>query len=121
MSNLHGPERQWLLEPRKSASPWKCLAGVGTFLATILGLQLLPVAVRVQLYIGLVAGILVGLLPLFLGRKRQQKKLGGVALLSCAVSGAAMGLLLALPVALVFTAVIWRRKPLAVESRGLPP
>jgi hypothetical protein len=54
-------------------------------------------------------GLLVGLLPWLLGKRKGQYRLGKQGLGWCAVAGTAFGLLLAGPVALGFTAVILRR------------
>jgi len=54
-------------------------------------------------------GVLVGLLPWFLGRRRDEDRLGKQGLMWSAVAGTAFGLLLAGPVALGFTTVILRR------------
>ena len=58
---------------------------------------------------GAIMGVLVGLLPWFLGRGRDQDRLGKQGLMWSAVAGTAFGLLLAGPVALGFTTVILRR------------
>jgi len=55
---------------------------------------------------GLVAGLLCGLVPFFVGKNKGQQDLGTVALLVCAVCGMILGILLAVPVAIVFTVVI---------------
>jgi predicted lipid-binding transport protein (Tim44 family) len=55
---------------------------------------------------GLVAGALCGLLPLLLGMKKQRRGLALASWISCVLSGLILGLLLAVPVASVFTVVI---------------
>ena len=55
---------------------------------------------------GAAVGLLCGLIPFFIGRKKNQRKLGKIALLCCIVSGLLLGILLALPVAVVFSIVI---------------
>ncbi|HME57934.1 MAG TPA: zinc ribbon domain-containing protein [Terracidiphilus sp.] len=55
---------------------------------------------------GLVAGFLCGLVPFFVGKNKGQQDLGTVALLVCAACGMVLGILLALPAAIVFTIVI---------------
>jgi hypothetical protein len=62
-------------------------------------------------WIGVVIGSLVvgtacGSLPFFLAKSRNRLPLGTAALVSCIVSGAILGLLLALPVAIIFTIII---------------
>src|SRR5262249_58569432 len=56
---------------------------------------------------GGVAGFLWGLLPLFIGRYREQEILGWVGLACCTVGGVVLGLLLAVPLALLFTILIF--------------
>ena len=62
---------------------------------------------------GLIAGIVVGLIPLGAGFFKDRRALGLVGFVSSALSGAILGLLLALPVAIVFTLAIFlmRREP----------
>ncbi len=48
---------------------------------------------------GLVVGMLCGALPLWLGRKRQRMGLGWLGFGLCAVSGIALGLIGAVPMA----------------------
>lgn len=55
---------------------------------------------------GAAVGLLCGLIPFFIGRKKNQRKLGKIALLCCMVSGLVLGILLALPVAVIFSVVI---------------
>jgi hypothetical protein len=64
-----------------------------------------------MLFGGAVAGALCGLLPYFIGKKKSQEKLGSIALLACIVAGVALGLILAIPTAVVFVAVILTRRP----------
>jgi hypothetical protein len=55
---------------------------------------------------GFVAGSLCGLVPFFMGRRKGQQDLATIALLVCAFCGMILGILLALPAAIVFTIVI---------------
>lgn len=55
---------------------------------------------------GAMAGMVCGLLPYFVGKKKGNGKLGGIGFFSCIGAGLILGLLLALPVAIVFTVVI---------------
>lgn len=60
---------------------------------------------------GAIAGALCGLAPLLVGNSRGQQQLGLIGFISCVVAGLLLGLLLAVPVALVFTIVILTKKP----------
>lgn len=55
---------------------------------------------------GLIAGSLCGLIPLNAGLKNGKQTLAYVGLVSRIICGAILGLLLALPVALIFLAII---------------
>jgi len=55
---------------------------------------------------GFVVGLLCGLVPFFVGRKKDRASLGVAGLIACVVSGLILGIILALPVAIIFTAVI---------------
>lgn len=59
---------------------------------------------------GIIAGALVGLIPFFIGKNKNQEKLGLYSLLACALSGAVLGLLLAIPVACVCVFLIYNRE-----------
>lgn len=48
---------------------------------------------------GIIAGVLVGLIPFFMGRSKNQEKLGLYSLFACGLSGSILGLVLAIPVA----------------------
>jgi ABC-type phosphate transport system permease subunit len=56
--------------------------------------------------VGLIAGICCGLVPMALGVWKGRQVLGVVALVVCALCGAFLGLLLAVPVAIVFSLAI---------------
>lgn len=61
---------------------------------------------------GGVMGILCGLGPLIAGRRRGYKTLGLVGFLVCIVCGLVLGILLAGPVALIWTVILLtKRKP----------
>jgi MFS family permease len=68
---------------------------------------------------GFVVGALCGLLPLLVGLKKQRRGLALAGWISCVVAGLILGLLLAIPVALVFTVVILFLKPRG--GREQPP
>jgi hypothetical protein len=61
--------------------------------------------------IGLVAGIVCGLIPLAAGLIKHRIALGVIGLVVCAACGAILGILLALPVAIVFTLAIVLMRP----------
>ena len=58
------------------------------------------------LVFGTLFGALIGLVPFAVGRSNGQRDLGKIGFLSCCAGGAFLGLLLALPLAIVFTALI---------------
>lgn len=60
---------------------------------------------------GAFVGILCGLVPLIAGFTKGQPRLGWIGFASCVVAGLLLGLLVAAPVALVFTIVILLKKP----------
>lgn len=72
------------------------------------------------LFGGLVAGAVCGLLPFFLAKSRNRVPLGTAALITCGVCGVILGLILALPVALIFTVIIVILGPLATVQ-GFSP
>ena len=59
---------------------------------------------------GIIAGTLVGLIPYFVGRSKNQEKLGIYSIIACGLSGAVLGLLLALPVACGCSFYIYNRE-----------
>jgi hypothetical protein len=73
-----------------------------------------------MIFIGLLAGCVCGLLPFFVGKRFQRVRLGKAGFFTCLVSGGVLGLLLALPVSIVFTVVllILRRQE---SKQSLPP
>ena len=70
-----------------------------------------PVLILARLFGAFFVGALVGLVPFFVARKRGQQNLGVAALLSSIVGGLILGIILAGPVAFVFTIVALVRKP----------
>ena len=61
---------------------------------------------------GLVMGALCGLGPLIAGRRKGFKSLGLIGFITCVVCGGILGILLAGPVALIWTVVLLtKRKP----------
>ena len=57
--------------------------------------------------IGLIVGTVIGLIPFGSGFYKDRVALGAIGLVASAISGAILGLLLAIPVALVFTLAIF--------------
>jgi hypothetical protein len=82
-----------------------------------------PVLVLARLFGAFFIGALLGLIPFFIARSRGQQSLGVAALLSSIVGGLILGIILAGPVAFVFTIVALVRKPPAPAGpgAGTPP
>ena len=55
---------------------------------------------------GLIGGGLCGLVPFFIGRKFNRRQVGLIGFFVCLVAGAFRGLILAIPVCIVFTVVL---------------
>lgn len=70
---------------------------------------------------GAIMGAICGLIPLLLGRKKGHNNIGTIGFISCIVSGAILGILLALPVAIVFMIVILVKKTPEPIEDDLPP
>ncbi|HTS20072.1 MAG TPA: hypothetical protein VMP11_21030 [Verrucomicrobiae bacterium] len=68
---------------------------------------------------GIVVGVLLGLIPLIQGVTRGKQGLGIAGFFACILSGATLGLILALPVSLIFLWLV-RRQP-ASSPPPLPP
>ncbi|MGB8261947.1 MAG: hypothetical protein WCE75_16425 [Terracidiphilus sp.] len=66
---------------------------------------------------GALMGLVCGLLPYFVGKKKNVEGLPVTALWVCAVCGLLLGILLALPVAIVFTVVIANK----AKAQSRPP
>jgi hypothetical protein len=62
--------------------------------------------VETMLLAGLIAGIVCGLVPLIAGYVKGRLQLGIIGFVVTALSGLVLGLLLAVPVAIVFTLFI---------------
>jgi ABC-type phosphate transport system permease subunit len=96
-------------QPSLKKSQSKALVIAAQIVGAVIGyvvVRALPFEMTLHLLGGAVAGTLIGLIPFFIAKKRDRKKLGQIALISCTVSGLALGLLLALPVAVIFSLVI---------------
>jgi len=57
--------------------------------------------------IGLIVGIVLGLIPLAVGLWKGRTQLAWIGFVATAISGALLGLLLAVPVAIIFTIAIF--------------
>jgi hypothetical protein len=80
-------------------------AAIGYF-----AVKLLPGKMAIRIFFGGAAGFLCGLIPYFTGRHKNPK-LAKTAMTCSIISGMAFGVLLALPVAIVFTIVIAVKSP----------
>ena len=80
-----------------------------------------PVLILARLFGAFFVGALVGLVPFFVARSRGQQSLGVAALLSSIVGGLILGIILAGPVAFVFTIVALVRKPPSPAGPASPP
>jgi len=69
---------------------------------------------------GFIMGTLCGLVPFFVGKKRNQMSLAVGGLVACIVSGLILGLILALPVSIVFTTIIVFANPKKSEPPPVP-
>ena len=70
---------------------------------------------------GFLAGLICGAIPLFFSTGRNRLKLGYSAVLACVAGGLLLGLLLAIPAAILFLWLIFRQKvtvPFEVQSRN---
>jgi lysylphosphatidylglycerol synthetase-like protein (DUF2156 family) len=68
--------------------------------------------------ISIALSVLIALVPLFFGLSRQQRKLAVIGFVASIVGGAFLGLLLAIPVAAIFTWLIYRS---STDSLASPP
>lgn len=68
-------------------------------------------------------GFVIGLIPLFLSLLKRRFKLGFLGLVVCTVAGLILGIYLALPAALLFIYLIFRRSPDAgvIDASGSDP
>jgi uncharacterized membrane protein len=70
---------------------------------------------------GLLLGLICGVIPLFFSTGRNRLKLGFGAVVACVISGLLLGLLLAIPVAVLFLWLIFRHSvevPFEVQARN---
>ncbi len=64
---------------------------------------------------GLILGFLLGLIPLFLGIKKHNRKYGVYGFIGSIIGGAILGVFLSFPIAAVFTWLILK-KPVTANS-----
>jgi hypothetical protein len=69
---------------------------------------------------GFVMGTLCGLVPFFIGKKRNQMTLAVGGLAACIVGGLILGLILALPLSIAFTVIIVFANPKKTEPPPVP-
>lgn len=86
-----------------SASLISALVGYAVFKA-------IPVDVTMGLFMGALAGGLVGLIPFLIAKKRGLCKLATVAIWTCLGCGLVLGLLLAVPACIVFSVIALVKK-----------
>ncbi len=70
---------------------------------------------------GFLVGLICGVIPLFFSPGKNRLKLGFAALLSCVIGGVLLGLLLAIPIAVLFLWLIFRKSepvPFEVQARN---
>ncbi|HET7189325.1 MAG TPA: hypothetical protein VFI52_14340 [Gemmatimonadaceae bacterium] len=94
------------------SSGWQTIAkSVGSlfgFALAVYAMRFVPVKTTAELLGGGAAGLLVGLVPLYVARQRGRRTLAPHALLWPTLAGAAGGVLLATPVAFVFILLAMR-------------
>jgi hypothetical protein len=74
----------------------------------------------VAIIFGGIAGAVCGLLPFFLGRSRGRRGLGIGGLVACILSGFVLGLLAAVPMAILFTIIIVAMGHAPGSGQGFP-
>lgn len=62
--------------------------------------------ILVSIIAGGIAGLLVGLIPLFIGINKSQRDMGVISLIACWISGILLGLILAIPVSILCSYII---------------
>ena len=84
----------------------------GGIIGAVIGytaVKLLPHDLGARIFIGGAEGLLVGLIPYLIGKK-QRPLLARISLGCCLVGGMILGLLLALPIAVIFAGLILAKK-----------
>ena len=89
----------------------KCLGILYTIIGAIIGIAVVRMfrdegSLLFKVLGGTVGGFLVGLIPFFIAKKRGDEKLARLAPGICTLSGVILGLLLAIPVCIVFVVII---------------
>ena len=96
--------------PEKTVNPLGTVVSVVAAIGGYMAMNLLPPTTKARVIGGGIAGAVLGLLPFFVGRRLKQQKLAAQALTWCCIAGVALGMVLAGPVALVFTLVLVSRR-----------
>lgn len=69
----------------------------------------ITLTIFINALIGGIAGTLVGLIPFYAGKNKNQTKIGEKAIIACGISGVFLGLILAIPVSIGYTFKIYNR------------
>ena len=93
MSIFNTPEK----EEKPPQNPLGLVVGAVSFAAAYFGLRAFSIETRMQIYIGAGVGLLLGLIPLFVGKQRGHQRYGLLSLFACIVAGAIGGALIAVP------------------------
>ena len=101
--------------PEKTVNPLGTVVSVVAAIGGYMAMNVLPPTTKARVIGGGIAGAVLGLLPFFVGRHLKQQKLATHALTWCCVAGVALGMVLAGPVALVFTLVLVSRREREVK------
>jgi hypothetical protein len=106
---LASPPSPQAAAPSARAFVLKIAGGVIGGIIGYTAVKLLPHDVGIRIFVGGAIGLLIGLIPFFIGKNRHPR-LARISLLSCLVAGMILGLLLAVPVAVVFACIILAKK-----------
>lgn len=68
-------------------------------------MELLGDNLYIQIFQGIIFGLLLGLVPMFIARKRGHTEIGIWAVILCSIASSLFGPLPALPIAAIFTMV----------------
>jgi hypothetical protein len=88
--------------------PLMTIVSIVVMVASYVAVQFLPTLVAIRLGAGMLAGLLIGLIPFFIFRNRD-KKWASNALLVCMVSGLICGVVLAIPAAIIISIIASNR------------
>ena len=72
------------------------------------------------LIVGLIVGVIFGLAPLITGFVKKRVLLGVIGFATCVVLGLLLGIILALPAAIIFTIIIILKKSESTETMQNP-